>query len=53
MHQAASGETRGAGNEAQRCAHKCSSDESGNPISFGVGSTYVAITPDGSPFSFS
>lgn len=27
-------------------------DEAGNPISFGVGKTYVAITPDGSPFSF-
>ena len=34
-------------------AHYVYTDESGNPISFGVGSTYVAITPDGSPFSFS
>lgn len=26
-------------------------DEAGSPISFGVGKTYVAIVPDGSPFS--
>lgn len=27
-------------------------DESGNPVSFGIGKTYIAIVPDGSPFSF-
>ena len=27
-------------------------DKDGNPISFGVGKSYVAIVPDGSPFSF-
>ena len=27
-------------------------DSQGNPISFGVGKTYIAIVPDGSPFSF-
>ena len=27
-------------------------DAQGNPISFGVGKTYIAIVPDGSPFSF-
>ena len=27
-------------------------DESGNPVSFGIGKTYIAIIPDGSPFSF-
>ena len=27
-------------------------DEAGNPISFGIGKTYVAIVPDGSPFSY-
>lgn len=27
-------------------------DAAGNPVSFGVGKTYVAIVPDGSPFSF-
>lgn len=27
-------------------------DMDGNPISFGVGKSYVAIVPDGSPFSF-
>ena len=34
-------------------AHYVYTDESGESVSFGVGSTYVAITPDGSPFSFS
>ena len=33
-------------------AHYVYTDESGNPISFGIGKTYVAIVPDGSPFSF-
>jgi len=33
-------------------AHYVYTDLDGNPISFGVGKTYVAITPDGSPFSF-
>ena len=33
-------------------AHYVYTDESGNPISFGVGKTYVAITPDGSPLSY-
>ena len=33
-------------------AHYVYTDESGNPVSFGVGKTYVAIVPDGSPFSF-
>ena len=27
-------------------------DKDGNPVSFGIGKTYVAIVPDGSPFSF-
>ena len=27
-------------------------DPDGNPVSFGIGKTYVAITPDGSPFSY-
>lgn len=27
-------------------------DEAGNPISFGIGKTYIAIVPDGSPFSY-
>ena len=27
-------------------------DLDGNPISFGIGKTYIAITPDGSPFSY-
>ena len=27
-------------------------DEAGNPISFGIGKSYVAIVPDGSPFRF-
>ena len=27
-------------------------DLEGNPISFGIGKTYVAIVPDGSPFSY-
>ena len=27
-------------------------DLEGNPVSFGTGKTYVAITPDGSPFSY-
>ena len=27
-------------------------DSEGNPISFGIGKTYVAIVPDGSPFSY-
>ena len=27
-------------------------DLEGNPVSFGIGKTYVAITPDGSPFSY-
>ena len=27
-------------------------DESGNPVSFGIGKTYIAIVPAGSPFSF-
>ena len=26
-------------------------DESGNPVSFGVGKSYIAVVPDGSPFS--
>lgn len=33
-------------------AHYVYTDGSGNPISFGVGKTYVAITPDGSPLSY-
>ena len=33
-------------------SHYVYTDEAGNPISFGVGKTYVAIAPDGSPFSF-
>lgn len=33
-------------------AHYVYTDEAGNPISFGVGKTYVAIVSDGSPFSF-
>ena len=33
-------------------AHYVYTDEAGNPISFGVGKTYVAIVPDGSPISF-
>ena len=33
-------------------AHYVYTDEAGNPISFGVGKTYVAIVPDGSPLSF-
>ena len=33
-------------------AHYVYTDESGKPVSFGVGKTYVAIVPDGSPFSF-
>lgn len=33
-------------------AHYVYTDLDGNPISFGVGKTYVAITPDGSPFSY-
>lgn len=32
--------------------HYVYTDESGNPISFGVGKTYVAITPDGSPLNY-
>lgn len=32
--------------------HYVYTDEAGNPISFGVGKTYVAIVPDGSPFDF-
>ena len=32
--------------------HYVYTDESGNPVSFGFGKTYVAITPDGSPLSF-
>ena len=32
--------------------HYVYTDESGEPISFGVGKTYVAITPDGSPLSY-
>ena len=27
-------------------------DLEGNPVSFGIGKTYVAITPDGSPFNY-
>ena len=27
-------------------------DPEGNPVSFGIGKTYVAIVPDGSPFSY-
>ena len=34
-------------------AHYVYTDESGKSVSFGIGSTYVAIVPDGSPFSFS
>ena len=33
-------------------SHYVYTDMEGNPISFGVGKTYVAITPDGSPFSY-
>lgn len=33
-------------------AHYVYTDAEGNPISFGIGKTYVAITPDGSPFSY-
>ena len=33
-------------------AHYVYTDEAGDPISFGVGKTYVAIVPDGSPISF-
>ena len=32
--------------------HYVYTDAEGNPISFGIGKTYVAITPDGSPFSY-
>ena len=32
--------------------HYVYTDEQGNPVSFGIGKTYVAIVPDGSPFSF-
>ena len=32
--------------------HYVYTDENGEPVSFGIGKTYVAITPDGSPFSF-
>ena len=30
--------------------HYVYTDEAGNPVSFGVGKTYVAIVPDGSPY---
>ena len=33
-------------------AHYVYTDLDGNPVSFGIGKTYVAITPDGSPFSY-
>ena len=33
-------------------AHYVYTDSEGNPISFGIGKTYVAIVPDGSPFSY-
>lgn len=33
-------------------AHYVYTDPDGNPVSFGIGKTYVAITPDGSPFSY-
>ena len=32
--------------------HYVYTDEAGNPLSFGVGKTYVAITPDGSPLNY-
>ena len=32
-------------------SHYVYTDMEGNPISFGVGKTYIAIVPDGSPFS--
>jgi len=32
--------------------HYVYTDEAGQPICFGVGKTYVAIVPDGSPFSY-
>ncbi len=32
--------------------HYVYTDAEGNPVSFGIGKTYVAITPDGSPFHF-
>ena len=33
-------------------AHYVYTDESGSPISFGVGKTYIAIAPDGSPLNY-
>lgn len=33
-------------------SHYVYTDESGNPVSFGIGKTYVAITPDGSPLNY-
>ena len=30
--------------------HYVYTDEAGNPVSFGIGKTYVAIVPDGSPY---
>ena len=33
-------------------AHYVYTDLNGDPISFGIGKTYVAIVPDGSPFSY-
>ena len=33
-------------------SHYVYTDEAGNPVSFGIGKTYVAITPDGSPLNY-
>ena len=33
-------------------AHYVYTDAEGNPITFGIGKTYVAITPDGSPLNY-